>query len=666
MRCRSAVPLTVALLLSAVLCWECASSRKMAELREGSLSAAIRLPKEKEPAAEEDIAFPDSPRRDTLKVTGLDGKEVFIMKAIRDEGSGDMVATEQLDAAMVTARFRNVAERNGRVDIEFQVIVPPQMTDSKWQLRLHPAMKILSDSLQLDDVVVTGSAYRKAQLRGYQHYRKFLDRIITDTLKLIDMRSLEIFLARNIPAVYAFRNDSSYVSDEQFESAFGVTQEQAVEHYTNGFLLWRNGRLKSMREKMWHRYIKTPIVTEGIRLDTVLVGDGGEFIYNYVQSITTRPKLRKVDVSLSGEIFESDRRLYTVPPSPPLTFYISSVSTFTDGSPRYLTRIISRNVQTNTTSYIDFRSGSSEVDERLSDNSREISAIRRNLRDLISDESFELDSIVIVASASPEGRFGSNASLSLRRAAGVSDYFSKYVEYIKDSLRHDDGLFISVSDDLGESSMKGSLRSRRDIRFLSRSGGENWQVLDYLVEKDTVLTSAEREYYFSLAEMEDPDARESALRRSSGYRYIADSLYPRLRTVRFNFCLHRRGMQKDTVHTTVVDSLYMKGVQALRDHDYEGAIEILSPYQDYNTAVACVALDRNASALSILEGCRPTANVNYLLAIVHSRQGRDRDAVECYLRSCSQDPSLVHRGNLDPEISSLIRKYDLNKEEDIL
>ncbi len=663
MKCSAAIPPASVLLLAAALCWECASSRKMSELRDGGLSAAIRLPQEKELVAEEDIDFPSEPRRDTLRVTGLDGREVFIMKAIRDENSGDMVATEQLDAAMVTARFRNVAERNGSVDLEFQVIVPPQMTDSKWQLRLHPTMKILSDSLALDDVVVTGSAYRKAQLRGYQHYQRFLDRIITDTLKLIDIRNLEIFLARNIPAVYAFRNDSSYVTESEFESAFGVTQAQAVEHYTNGFLVWRNGRLKSMREKMWHRYVKAPIVTEGIRLDTVLVGDGGEFIYNYVQTIRTRPKLRKVDVCLSGEIFESDRRLYTVPQSPPLTFYISSVSAFADGTPRYLTRIISRNVQANTTSYIDFRTGSAEVDERLSGNRREIAAIRRNLRELVSDESFELDSIVIVASASPEGSFRSNASLSYRRAGGVSEYFSKYVEYIKDSLRHADGLFISVGDDMGETSMKSSGRSRRDVRFLSRSGGENWQVLDALVEKDTVLTSAEREYYFSLAGMEDLDAREAALRRSTAYKYVSDSLYPRLRTVRFNFCLHRRGMQKDTVHTTVLDSVYMKGVQALRDHDYDGAIDALSPYQDYNTAVACVALDRNSSALNILQGCKPTANVNYLLAIVHQRQGRERDAVECYLRACSQDRSLVHRGNLDPEISVLIKKYDLNQDD---
>ncbi len=660
MRCRSDISFATALLLLAGLCWECASSRKMAEVRDRGLSAAISLPQEKSIAEEKDVVFPEEAKRDTFRVKGLDGKEVFIMKAIRDEDSGDMVATEQLEAATVTARFRNIAERNGRVDIEFQVTVPAQMTDSKWQLRLHPKMRILSDSLSLDDVVITGSAYRKAQLKGYQQYQKFLNRIITDTLKLIDMRNLEIFLARNIPQIYAFRNDSSYVSDEQLESAFGITKTEAVAHYTNGFLVWRNGYLKSMREKMWHRHVKVPIATEGIRLDTVLVGGEGEFVYNYVQTINTRPKLRKVEVSLGGEIFEGDRRLYTVPESPPLTFYISSVSSFVDGSPRYQTRIVSRNLQTNTTSLIAFRSGSAEVDESLGGNPEEISEIRKNLRELISDEGLELDSIVIVASASPEGKFKSNASLSYRRAAGVSEYFSRYVELIKDSLRRDDGLFIAVKDDMAEGAMGTSARSRRDIRFLSRSGGENWTVLDRLVETDTVLTSAEREYYFSLSDIKDPDKRETALRGNRSYRYISSQLYPKLRTVNFNFCLHRRGMLKDTLHTTVVDSTYMLGVQALRDHDYDLAVSILTPYQDYNTAVACVALDRNTTALSILEACQPTANVNYLLAIVYSRQGRDRDAVERYLHSCSQDPSLVHRGNLDPEISSLIRKYQLN------
>ena len=113
----------------------------------------------------------------------------------------------------------------------------------------------------------------------------------------------------------------------------------------------------------------------------------------------------------------------------------------------------------------------------------------------------------------------------------------------------------------------------------------------------------------------------------------------------------------------MLDSVYMDGVQAIRDHDYDRAVLLLSPYQDYNTAVAYVALDRNMSALAILEECKRTAQVNYMLALVHQRLGDERTAVECYIRSCEQEPSYVHRGNLDPEIAALIKKYNLNSEQ---
>ena len=113
-------------------------------------------------------------------------------------------------------------------------------------------------------------------------------------------------------------------------------------------------------------------------------------------------------------------------------------------------------------------------------------------------------------------------------------------------------------------------------------------------------------------------------------------------------------MQKDTVHTTVIDSTYMAGVQAIRDRDYETAVTLLRPYQDYNSAVAFCALDYNASALAILERLPKTDQVNYMLAIVYSRLGETEKAVSCYEEACRQNPAFVHRGNLDPEISRLV------------
>ena len=162
-------------------------------------------------------------------------------------------------------------------------------------------------------------------MKGYQQYERFLSRIVSDTTRFINIGQLELFLKRNIPQIYAFRNDSTEVSDEVFYSYYGVSEQQAVDHYTNKFLKRRNEWRKSRIGKMYKKYVKAPIVSEGIRLDTVIQSSDGDFVYDYVQTINARPKLRKVDVVLSGEIFEQDKSLYNVPRTEPLTFYISSI-----------------------------------------------------------------------------------------------------------------------------------------------------------------------------------------------------------------------------------------------------------------------------------------------------------------------------------------------------
>ena len=640
----------------------CGTQHKARTLRSRQVVATLQLPQQNDFLPE--IKDRAVPKRDTLRVTDLDGREMIIMQALRDDATGEMVAAERLEAAYVTARFRNIAERNGKVDLEFQVVVPQAMQDSRWQLRFHPDMFVLEDSLRLDDVLITGSEYRRVQLRGYEQYERFLRRIITDTMRFVDMRNFLIFLERNIPQVYALRNDSTYVSDETFASYFGTTEKEALEHYSNKYLRRRNERRKANRQKMFARYVKAPIVTEGIRLDTVVRGANGEFIYNYVQTVYTRPRLRKVDVVLSGEIFEQDRQVYTMPRSAPLTFYISSVSAFVDNTERYLTKVISRNLESRASCNIDFRTGRADIDEQLGGNAREIAFVKENLRNLLLNESFVLDSVTIAASASPEGSVAANEALTLRRSRSAGDYFERYIRFVRDSIRREEGMFVLVADDFSEGSLHKSTRASREIRFKARAGGEDWTGLDALVEGDTLMTEWQKARYRELSGMTDPDGREKRMREEPWYRHVAETHYPRLRTVRFTFALHRKGMVKDTVHTTELDTVYMKGVQAIRDHDYQAAVAFLAPYHEYNAAVAYVALDRNASAFEILDPMPRTANVNYLLALIYARRGDDQNAVQHYLNACQQERNYVSRGNLDPEIAALIRKYGLNREPD--
>ena len=646
----------ITLAAAALLLFSCGVSRKAQSLARGGVSATLKL-RDEEPLLPEMEAL-RSHRRDTIRVTGLNGEEMFLMNAVQDE-DGEMVAHDVIDAAVVTARFRNVAERHGKVDLEFQIIVPEAMQDSRWQLRFFPDMYVLGDSIRLEPVVITGRDYRKAQLKGYQQYERFLASIVSDTTRFINVWQLELFLQRNIPEVYAFRSDSTEVSDEQFASVYGVTERLAVDHYTNKIAKRWNNRKKSLRDRMYRKYVKVPIVTEGIRLDTILRDVNGDFIYNYVQTISTRPKLRKVDIVLSGEVWESDRKVYLMSRSEPLTFYISSLSSFVDGKERYLTRVIERRAQANTACYVDFASGSSEVDISLSNNRDEIGRIRGNLAQLIEDTVYDLDSIVVTASASPEGCARANRALAQRRSESVCRFFEGYIRHYRDSLDREAGFSI------GEDGEVVHEVHRPDIRFIARNGGENWKMLDALIRKDSTVTDAQKEEYTRLrASAADLDALEEGLRRQPYYRYLREQVYPRLRTVRFDFHLHRKGMVKDTVHTTELDTTYMLGVQAIRDRDYERAVTYLRTYADYNTAVAYCALDYNASALSILETLEPTAEVLYMRAVVYTRLGRVQEAVQCYVNSCELNPAYIHRGNLDPEIAALIKTYDLNRQND--
>lgn len=634
--------------------------KKIRAFEADSAATSVGLPPEKM-FKPQDITSGANTKKDTIKIVNFEGKEQFLFNTIVDD-SGETVANQVLESAVVTARFRHIAERNGKVDLEFQIVVPEKMLDENWQLRYEPTMYVLKDSVKLDKIFITGQSYRKKQLRGYEQYNKFLSRIITDSTKFIDLDRLNIFIQRNLPEIYAFRSDSTYVSDETFEGFMGVTEREAIEHYTKHYLIRWNDSMVAKKGKKYRQYVKAPLVTESLRLDTVITV-GGNYVYNYVQELDLKGKrrLKKVDIVLDGQIYEQGDKIYDIPRTEPLTFYISSISAFVDGTERYITKIIERRATANRDYNIDFHVGKYDVDQTYGDNASQISLIKSQLMALIDNDKFDLDSVVVAASASPEGSVVANRTLSQKRSDAISAYFNRYMKAQIDSLNSEDGLSFNLDDSIIETGKK---EPRRPISFKSHAIAENWEGLNSLIERDTVLTVTDKEDYYALCDIADLDEREHRMKKEPWYKHMRENVYPHLRTVKFNFILHRKGMVKDTLHTTEIDSVYMDGVQAIRDRDYELAASLLAPYNDYNTAIAYSALDRNHSALEILKTCKATAEVNYMLAIIYSRFGDDQKAVQAYMDACKQNGSYVHRGNLDPEISALIKKYDLNKQEE--
>ena len=641
-------------LAAALILGGCGSQRKVSRL--AGESVQISLPQEADflPDQLSGIRFEHS---DTIFVKGEDGRDLILLKAVKDEATGEMVAADVLDAAIVTARFRNKAERSGKVDIEFRIRVPASMMDRKWEITLRPRMYILGETVELDPVLVTGHDFRNRQLRGYERYQRFLDSIETDSTVFVNHFLLERFLERNIPQVYRFRNDTSWVDEEEFAACYGVTEQEALQHYTRQFQRARNDRKAASKEEKFLRMVKVPVQTEGIRLDTLWKENDGDFVYDYVHTVTTRPKLRKVDVTVSGEIHEQEKRLYTIPATDTLTFYISTLSAFVHDIVRYKTEIVYRRAEANASCQIQFPVGRDEIHPELGNNAAEILQIKDRLQRLIRNETFDLDSILVTAYCSPEGAWAVNARLSEGRARSVSRYFERYMEEVRDSLIQAKGFAVDVEGNIQREQVG-------RVRFRSRSHSENWEELDRLVAESPLLDEAQKDRYARLREIRDPDRREGQLHGESFYPFLRDSLYPLLRTVSFDFHMHRKGMVKDTVETTVIDDVYRDGIQAIRDRDFERAVALLAPYKDYNTAVAYLAVDRNYNAMEILERQKKSPEVDYMMAILKSRLGDIQGAVQCYLEACAADRVYVSRGNLDPEISTLIRMYGLNRQDD--
>lgn len=652
-------------ILASAAALSCTAQRKLGKVRDGALQAALAIPQKEETSPYEiSTAIRGS---DTLVVQDLDGKDVFIMKAVRDSLSGEMVASDVLKPAVVVARFRNVAERGGKVNIVFQIQVPQMMLDPRWQMRLFPTMKVLSGTVPLEGVCITGNEYRRSQMRGYERYNRFLESIVSDSTRFIDRRQFEIFISRNMPDLYALRTDSLYVSDVQFQSIYGVTQKEAVEHYTDKVARWVNNNRISSRGRRYARYVKVPIKTDGLRIDTVLRSIPETFEYDYSETIATRPRLKKVEIFLAGGIWEGNDEIYRMSSVEPVTFYISSLVSFVDNRPRYLDKVIERRAESSDTYELIFPSSGTELNPSVGDNAAEIIRIKERLSGLMTDDVFELDSIVVTSSASPEGEWRVNEKLSRLRSASICRYFDKYVSHYRDSCSRAEKMAIrsGLKVNLDEEYTDSDRFDATAIRFVPHSIPENWQLLDRLVDSDTAISPTDRRFYFDCNSGVDMDGREKRLAENGRlYSYLRKNLYGQCRNVVFNFRMHRREMTKDTVHTAVPDERYAEGVRLLKERDYTAALDILADYRDYNTALAYSLLDRNASAVAILEEMDRSAEVDYMLAVLYSRQGKIDDAVKCYVASCAKNSSFKHRGNLDPEIFPLIKTYGLNREED--
>mgnify|MGYP000895911261 FL=1 len=379
------------------------------------------------------------------------------------------------------------------------------------------------------------------------------------------------------------------------------------------------------REAAFNRFVKFPY-PEDVRLDSLVEGRS-TVTYYYSQAVKTDETSKKMLVTLQGQVLAVDDSAYRLPPSDTLSYVVSSMLSFVDTMPRYRIKVIDKFVTVEDRNYIQFFVGDTRVVDTLGDNRRQLDKITGLMRQIVEQQEFWVDTITLTAASSPEGAYAFNDRLSQGRAAALKRYLvRRYGRSI-------------------------------DTMLIVRWVAENWPELTQRIRTDKSIEN--REAILALiASEKNPDRREQAirLRFPKEYAYIRSVIYPQLRAVNFRYNLRRKGMVKDTIHTTELDTTYARGVELLQKRKYAKALYILNDYNDRNTVVAHLSLDHNERAMELLATMPKDAVTEYLRAIACSRLGRKAEGREHFLEACRLDGRMEYRGNLDPEIAELLKQ----------
>ena len=379
------------------------------------------------------------------------------------------------------------------------------------------------------------------------------------------------------------------------------------------------------REAAFNRFVKFPY-PEDVRLDSLVEGRS-TVTYYYSQAVKTDETSKKMLVTLQGQVLAVDDSAYRLPPSDTLSYVVSSMLSFVDTVPRYRIKVIDKFVTVEDRNYIQFFVGDTRVVDTLGDNRRQLDKIAGLMRRIVEQQEFYVDTITLTAASSPEGAYAFNDRLSQGRAAALKRYLVRRYGRSIDTM-----LTVRwVAEDWAE--LTNRIRTDREI-----------------VNRDAILEL--------IAAEKNPDRREQAirLRFPKEYAYIRSVIYPQLRAVNFRYSLRRKGMVKDTIHTTELDTAYARGVELLQKRKYAKALYILNDYNDRNTVVAHLSLDHNERAMELLATMPKDAVTEYLRAIACSRLGRKAEGREHFLEACRLDGRMEYRGNLDPEIAEHLKQ----------
>jgi hypothetical protein len=371
---------------------------------------------------------------------------------------------------------------------------------------------------------------------------------------------------------------------------------------------------------------------ENIRIDTT-VETGKDFVYLYTKSYDVVPGLKKIQIYMDTKVDGIDQSSYFVPSSDTLSYFIASIAQLADTTLMHKVSHLTRIGYNQLTAYINYLPKGNPFNVNFKDNKEQTQKVIDFIDAIRKNKVYALDSIEIQVSRSLAGKFEANKILSEKHAQAFKNY---------------------LAASLGDSLQANTLFKEEGI-------GEDWNSLVREIQGSSKIVNKE-EIINMLVSAKFPDTTEDDIRKKfkTDYAFIADSIYPRLNKTTVVFNLHRTDMTQDKeVRTEYKGDQYAEGLRLLLEREYWKALQILSNYSDYNTALCLACLGYNAKAYELLIELPKTADNEYLLALVCYRMKKEDEAVNHLSEAFKLDPNKRYRIKLDAEISELVDKYKI-------
>ena len=558
--------------------------------------SSIRLPFKAEKKDTATFVMPAS-----VTYEDSDGKKNIIQTAVLDSVTGQYeLQGGELGEITVTAAAKSVAERNGKITLDFVVTVPENLMMRDWRMVIKPQLDNGGNIMILDSLEITGVENYNFNRRRQRQLNRELNNV---------KRSENALVKRQQWAQFRRTGKQTEITT----SAFGTQVANDIEINAAADL---SGK--------------------GMRLDTVIV-TGNDYIYHYSLVLHSAGLATRLKVWFDSYIVNCGDDVFMMTASDTVGFNIASFLQFMDRAPRYVRKTVYRKVTDKMSAQIQFKVGDNMVIDTLANNRAELNKVQAKLKEIAQGNEFIIDSLYITSYASPEGAYSLNAELSQKRGLSIREYL----------------MTMDTFNVLPEAE-----------NIIADAEAEDWKKLRSLIMASPYVVHAEQIAHIidtqKEADMRESQIRAAF---PVDYQYIREHLYPELRAVDFTFCLARRNMVEDVMFTDEIDTRYAEAVELMQQRKYKEAMPKLLEYRDMNTALCYMSMGYNKTAIIILDEQPESADREYLKAILYAREGDISKAVQLYLKSCEMDASKIMRGTLDPEIADIIKAYNLHADE---